>query len=54
LGDSRKYPYHTGTTGSILEFRGRREVSWTGILKATQFGILNTLGGRGGYLVASN
>ena len=31
MGDSRKYSYHT--TGSILEFRGRGGVSWTGILK---------------------
>ena len=40
MGDSRKCLYHT--TGGILEFRGRKEVSWTGIPKAwgvTQFGI---------------
>jgi len=52
LGDSRKYPYPT--TGGISEFRGRRAVSWTGILNITegvtqvmgitQFGIRNAWG----------
>ena len=54
MGDSRKYPCHT--TGGILEFPGRRGVSWTGILKAwgvMQFGIPNAWGGGGGSALNS-
>ena len=56
MGDSRKYPYHA--TGGILEFRGRGEVSWTGIPMAWGGGggnaVWNSKGMGGGRVSALN